>query len=238
MGDSSGQGRGLDAVLVTLNQTIETGGRGAGWFVSTLELQRSSLDICRLCRSFPTLHVHVEDKTPRSLWGPRRASRRSRYSSSSSSSSSTATTAVNTTGGAKKKAHVHVGSRVPAVRALRLTWKLPTNFLLQSVAIGAWRWLEVLRLKSYGPGGRIESLEFMRWPEGVTQLVLDANLETPVQALSWPPSLQRLTLGEGFKQRVDGVFSWPASLEELCFEGLERPIAGVDWPPSLRRLCL
>lgn len=48
---------------------------GKRWYASTLELQLASLELCRACRSVPTLHARVDDDTPRTLWSRRASSR-------------------------------------------------------------------------------------------------------------------------------------------------------------------
>lgn len=89
----------MDAFIVALNQASDEGRKR--WYASTLDLQVVSLELCRACRSIPTLHVRVRERTPRSLWSPRQ------------------TQARRITRGSKK---LRDSSRVPVVRALRLTW--------------------------------------------------------------------------------------------------------------------
>lgn len=91
-------GRCLDAFIVALGQARAGGEKR--WYASTLELQLVSLEFCKACRGIPILSVRVDDRTPCSLWFfPRPRS------------------GLNT--GVSKKART--SSRVPVVRALRLT---------------------------------------------------------------------------------------------------------------------
>lgn len=101
----AGAARCLDAFTVALNQACQ--GREKHWYVSTLELQLASLEFCKACRSVPTLHVSVNDRTPVSLWSPSKAHTGMKTSSS-------------------KK--VRLFCRISVVRALRLTWQLPLDW--------------------------------------------------------------------------------------------------------------
>jgi len=107
-----GEERCLDALTVVLSQECERGDKS--WCASTLELQQVSLGFCRPCRSAPTLAVHVQDySTPRSLWFRRRPPNPHGTHSSDG----------------------RVLSRVPGVRARRLTWGLPVRALAYSAAV-------------------------------------------------------------------------------------------------------
>lgn len=198
-----GQGRCLDAFTVALCQASEGGEEG--WYVSTLQLQLASLEFCSACRSVPTLRVRVDENTPRTLWSACSAMTRS-------------------------TSKVRICNRVPIVRAVHVTWALPMEFLLQSAANELWTLAGSLRLQ-----GCISAacLGTVTWPRRLKRLVLDADLETFVEAVEWPASIQYLTLGGGFNQPTTGVL-WPASLRQLSFrEWFDQPIAGVMCPPSL-----
>ncbi|CAN0446380.1 unnamed protein product, partial [Ectocarpus fasciculatus] len=41
------------------------------WYVSTLELQLVSLELCQACRSAQLLDVRVDEDTPPTLWASR-----------------------------------------------------------------------------------------------------------------------------------------------------------------------
>ncbi|CAN0521524.1 unnamed protein product, partial [Ectocarpus sp. 12 AP-2014] len=115
-----GRTRCLDAFVVALSQACEGGKKR--WYSSTLELQLTSLDLCRACRSTSILHVRVNDQTPRSLWTSR-----------------TAQTRPNT-----RSWKLLISSRVPVLRALRLTWALSMEDLLRDAAIELWTWSQRL----------------------------------------------------------------------------------------------
>ncbi|CAN0191062.1 unnamed protein product, partial [Ectocarpus sp. 6 AP-2014] len=68
-----GYSRFMDALTVALNQAYDSRAGDCDnvrWFTSTLDLQLASLDLCRACRSVPTLLVKIDHDTPRSLWTP------------------------------------------------------------------------------------------------------------------------------------------------------------------------
>lgn len=93
----SGNNRCLDAVVVALKQACDGGEKR--WYGSTRELQLASLTFCRACRSVPTMHVRVDGQAPPSVW----------YSHQSPALPN------------PRSSRVHVSSRVPVVRAPRLT---------------------------------------------------------------------------------------------------------------------
>ncbi|CAN0014854.1 unnamed protein product, partial [Ectocarpus sp. 6 AP-2014] len=95
---TAGNSKCLDAFVVALNQACD--GQEKRWYVSTLELQLVSLEVCGACRSVQTLHVRVKRQTPPSLWFP--------------SQSHTTTN--------KRSPEVCISSRVPVVQAFGLTW--------------------------------------------------------------------------------------------------------------------
>ena len=85
-----------------------------------MQLQLVSPEFCRACRSIPTLHVSVEEETPQSLWVLKERQTQPRTRSSPKRS--------------------RLSSGVPAIRALRLTWVLPMEVLLQSTSRDLWEW--------------------------------------------------------------------------------------------------
>jgi len=119
----SGKSRCLDAFVVALSQACE-GGENR-WYASTLQLQRVSSEMCIACRSAPTLHVRVDDRTPRALWFPRQSQILS-----------------NT-----RISKVRLSSWVPVVRAVVLTWGLPVEVLVKRAATELWTWTEFLVLR-------------------------------------------------------------------------------------------
>ncbi|CAN0280771.1 unnamed protein product, partial [Ectocarpus sp. 4 AP-2014] len=104
----------------------------------------------------------------------------------------------------KASSKIRSSTRVPVVRALRLTWALPTGDLLRTPDMELWTSSECLELER--PTVR---------PGGLTQLLLNAPVGIPIHDVSWPMRLQRLVLGH-FNQPIAGVV-WPVSLQQLSF---------------------
>ncbi|CAN0059278.1 unnamed protein product, partial [Ectocarpus sp. 6 AP-2014] len=69
MANTEGGGSSLDALMVALNQACD--GQEKRWYVSTLELQLVSLELCGACRSAQLLHIFVKEDTPPTLWSSR-----------------------------------------------------------------------------------------------------------------------------------------------------------------------
>ena len=206
---STGSNRCLDAFNVALRQACEGGGKR--WYGSTLELQLVSLEYCSACRSLPILHMIVDDGTPRSLWSPRKSD----------------------SGSDAHSYKIRVTRRVPVVHALRLTWNLSVEVLLQHAAGELWASLEFLQLRGSVSAA---SLRSVAWPRGLEMLVLDNHFEGAVGEVSWPVSLKRFEFGDEFNQPITGV-AWPAPLRELSFgRTFDQPIAQVEWPASLEQL--
>ncbi|CAM9614495.1 unnamed protein product, partial [Ectocarpus sp. 13 AM-2016] len=111
---TEGNSKCLDAFTVALNQACD--GNVKRWYVSTMELQLVSLELCGACRSVQTLHVRVVPHVSPSLWSPRKSH----------------------TTPDRRGPKVCIWSRVPAVQAFGLTWALPMEFLLQTSAIEQW----------------------------------------------------------------------------------------------------
>ena len=231
----SGKDQCVNAFTVALGQACE-GGKSR-WYASTLELQLASLELCRACRSVPTLHVTVDDAAPLSLWTPRRSQ----------------------TGPRTRRSKTRVLSRVPIVRALRLTWDLPLEDLVRRAAVELWVWSESPQLggsssaSSMGSGEQPKGLEelvlneclcsetvalrMVAWPVALQRLKLRC-LNQPIDGIVWPASLQHLSFGREFNQPIAEAV-WPNSLQHLEFGGgFNQPIAGVAWPASLQVLSL
>ena len=189
--------------------------RDRHWVTSTLQLQLTSLDFCRACRSVANLDVTVEFRTPLGLWAARE-------------------TQTGPSTGCSKAAGT-ASSRVPAVRAGRLTWKLPLEVLAQAAAVELWKWSKVLRLQGYVHSA---GLELVTWPVGLEGLSFGDDFNHPIAGVVWPASLQQLSFSKEFNQPIAGVV-WPASLQQLSFGGalgskFSQSIDGIEWPASLR----
>ncbi|CAN0407192.1 unnamed protein product, partial [Ectocarpus fasciculatus] len=204
------QTRYLDAFVVALSQACK-GGRKR-WYASTLELKLTSLDMCRACRSISILDVRVSSQTPGSFWFPR----------------------ITQTRPSTRSSKLGVSSRVPVVRALRLTWTLSTETLLRTAATELWMSSECLWLD--GPLGAASLGSAVWWPRGLTQLVLYTDLDIPIENVLWPVRLQCLELRGRFNQPITGAV-WPAFLRKVSFGmRFNQPIAGVVWPASVQQL--
>jgi len=182
----TGAARCLDAFVVALSQAC---GGDRRWYASTLQLQLVSLEFSRACRSIPKLAVSVEDLTPRSLWTPR-------------DSRAPPNTPIS---------EARASSRLPIQRALRLTWALPLEVLVESAAVELWAWSRFVHLRGPVSSARLASV-------------------------SWPQALVHLSFGDDFNQSIVGVV-WPASLQQLSFGYVfNQPIVGVVWPVRLKWL--
>ncbi|CAM9479145.1 unnamed protein product [Pylaiella littoralis] len=162
---TTGKSQCFDAFVVALRLARKTGDNR--WYASTLELQLASVEFCRACRNVPVLNVRVEGKTPRYLWDP-----------SKSKSKPTA-----------EKSKDPTSSRVPLVRAIGLTWTLPTNALF----------------KSFQEESQLVCVEKIKF---------DDEFDQPIAGVVWPASLRQISFGQQFNQSICGVV-WPTSLQQL-----------------------
>ncbi|CAN0122947.1 unnamed protein product, partial [Ectocarpus fasciculatus] len=87
-------------------------GQQKWWYVSTLELQLASLELCGACRSAQVLDVRIDEDTPPTLW-------------SSRTSHTTPT---------QRSPDVCISNRVPAVQAVGWTWEISMDRLPQRAA--------------------------------------------------------------------------------------------------------
>ncbi|CAM9126585.1 unnamed protein product, partial [Laminaria digitata] len=63
-----GKDRCVQAITVAIDQAC--GGGEKTWYVSTVNLQLASLQLCRACRAVVPLHVRLGQGIPRSMWAP------------------------------------------------------------------------------------------------------------------------------------------------------------------------
>ncbi|CAM9974507.1 unnamed protein product [Pylaiella littoralis] len=129
------------------------------------------MDFCRACRSIPILLVRIDDGSSRSLWYPGRTERQ-----------------PNT-----RRTKIRISSRVPVVLALRLTLRLPEKVMQHRAAVEPWTCFENWELRGSSSAGFLRSI---RLPQGLKRLVLDTDMGTRVEAVSWPASLKQLSFGE------------------------------------------
>lgn len=105
----AGDSRCIDAFMVALNETCG----GKKWYISTVQLQLASVEFCVACRSVSTLHLFVDEGTPRHLWADNCSDQSGARGSS--------------IGGSSEGRSVLV--RVPPFRPREVTWNLPPSML-------------------------------------------------------------------------------------------------------------
>ena len=180
------------------------------------------------------MHVLDYPRTLRTLWSPCEPHRGSEPGTGSSK--------------------VRLISRVPVVRAVRLTWNRPVQVLMQNAAVeqGARSLENVSFVEVFNEGIRgVVWLTSVRTliiraevqptsrQRGVASLLLEelsfwSSFNQPVDGIAWLVSIQRLSFGIDFNQSIGGVV-WPSSLLELSFgEAFNRPIndGGVGGVPA------
>lgn len=126
-----------------------------------------------------------------------------------------------------------MSSRVPQLRARRVTWELPSTDLFSNQT-HTWVDVEEVRFRSKFNRG----VEVGAWLSRLTEISFteSSQFDQPIVGVVWPASLKRLVLGGSFNQSIEGV-SWPASVEQIVFAGtFNQPIERVTWPRSLQQL--
>ncbi|CAM9470004.1 unnamed protein product, partial [Ectocarpus sp. 12 AP-2014] len=195
----------LDAIVVALDETYD----GTSWYTSTKELQLASLEFCEACRNHQTLHLKVDPHTPRSLLAAADA----------------------------PPPHPNrlCPTRVPRLRARRVTWNMPTAAELNVPLLVM---AEVVRLEF---GHRFNgSLDVVAWPCRLetVEFCRRSTFDQPVEQVAWPVSMQKLTFGALFDQPIEAA-SFPASLKQLAFGAnslFNQPVGRMEWPTSLQKL--
>ncbi|CAM9664373.1 unnamed protein product, partial [Ectocarpus fasciculatus] len=194
----------LEALIVALNETCD----GTSWYTSTKELQLTSLEFCIACRSYPTVHLNVNEQTPRRLLA-----------------------SVDAPPPHPKRL---CWTRVPRLRARRVTWNMPTTAELRT-PIFAMTDVDYLEFGMYFE----DSLEAVAWPGRLKTIrfQLASEFNQPLELVKWPVSLQKISFGKDFNQPIErGVF-WPDSLQTLVFGvDFNQPVDNVRWPSSLQEL--
>ena len=199
----------------------------SGWYLLTSQLQLASLKVCELCRSVSTLHLTVENCLH-------------------------ALACADSTASDLKVKKLR-GTRVPTLRPLLLTWKLPlfclNRFSSKALAnikklmfgkhfneeINDIRWLSSLEQLTFGQGFN-QAIDSVCWPATVQQLHFGCRFNQPINHVAWPASLKQLIFGVYFNQIIKDV-AWPASLQKLMFSGyFNQAINDVAWPELLQQL--
>lgn len=181
---------------------------GSLWFPSTKELQLASLEFCAACRSVTTMTLTVDENTPRRLL-----------------------TAPDAPPPNQKRLR---STRVPRLRALQVLWNMSTSAELRRPIYA----LANVTMISFGVRFT-DSLDDVLWPHRLSSLSLSNKSRcTPffTVGISWPTTLQKVTLDGRFDELIGGVV-WPTSMTELRFgTSFNQPIEEVKWPVSLQRL--
>ncbi|CAM9852451.1 unnamed protein product [Ectocarpus sp. 8 AP-2014] len=195
----------LNAFIVGLDETCD----GKSWYTSTKELQLASIELCVACRKHQTPHLIVDTEIPRRLLA-----------------------AADAPPSQPKRLF---RTRVPRLRARRVTWDMPTAAELRK-PIFAMTDLDCLEFGDDFEGG----LEAVAWPQRLKtiEFVATSGFNKRIDLVQWPPSLQRLEFGGSFFQPIEGA-KFPPSLQDLTFfAGFNHPIGGAILPSSLLKLDL
>ncbi|CAM9176705.1 unnamed protein product [Ectocarpus sp. 8 AP-2014] len=177
---------------------------GKSWYTTTKELQLASLELCIACRNYQTVHLNVDAHIPRRLLA-----------------------AADAPPPHPKRL---CGTRVPRLRARRVTWNMQTAAELRNpiFAMTDVDWLEF--------SGIFEgSLEAVEWPQRLKTIKFceTSPFNQPIDLVKWPASLQDLDFGKRFNQPIEGV-CWPSSLRVLYLGSrFNQPIAGAILPATL-----
>ncbi|CAN0067461.1 unnamed protein product [Ectocarpus sp. 8 AP-2014] len=203
-----------------------------GWYTSTKELQLASLEFCKVCRTYQTLHLNVEARTPRRL--------------------------LAATDAPPLHPKRPCGTRLPRLRARSVTWNMPTAGELRNPIFAmtdsdrlvfgrgfegnleAVAWPRRLKTIDMRYSNFNKPLERMRFPASLETIVLSEVFNQPIDRVEFPASLRQLIFSEGssFNQPITGGFL-PSSLQEIALgEQFNQPIEDMVWPPSLLKLHL
>ncbi|CAM9635143.1 unnamed protein product [Ectocarpus sp. 4 AP-2014] len=183
---------------------------GKNWYTSTRELQLASLDLCIACRNYPTVRLNVEAHTPRRL--------------------------LAATDAPPPNPKRLFKTRVPRLRACRVTWNMVTAAELR-FPMFVMTDVDCLKFGKDFQGG----LEDVAWPERLKAIEFGALgagsvFNKPIAQVQWPASLRRLEFGFSFNQPIERA-EFPASLKQLVLGvHFNQPIEGIDWPLSLQKL--
>ncbi|CAM9803120.1 unnamed protein product, partial [Ectocarpus fasciculatus] len=217
----------LNAIIVALNETCD----GTSWYTSTKQLQLASLEFCIACRTHQTLRLEVDAKTPRRLLA-----------------------AADAPPPHPKRL---CGTRVPRLRARRVTWKMPTaaelgDPILAMMDVDYLRfgydfdgsldgvaWPQRLKTIKFHYRSRFnQPLELVKWPPCLEKITLGQHFNQPLELVKWPPCLEKITLGQHFNQPLELV-KWPPCLEKITLgEHFNQPLELVKWPACLEKITL
>lgn len=210
-----GDQRSADALFVAVSQHS-----GDAWYVSTLQLQLVSTQLCLVCRSFSTLAVRVGEGTPRYLWV-----------ASAGRSSPTRVPPLRALGLKWETP----GALPIKTSGVELAPRLQQLDLSSSPVVEHMVW--PAGLKRLELSGRFnEPVDKVAWPASLQQLALGSQFNRRIAGVGWPVNLKGLIFGDAFNQSVSSVV-FPLELELLKFgKSFNQPLDDVAFPISLKHL--
>ena len=127
-------------------------------------------------------------------------------------------------------------TRIPTLRPRKVTWRLPESQLARC-SRALLDNVEHIILDSYYIPGRTENTDkAISWPPSLQKLTFGSRFEKDIRKFEFPMSLQQLVFASNFNQPI-GKVMMPESLEILSFGGVfNLQINGVTWPALLRQL--
>lgn len=174
------------------------------WFACTKQLQLASLSFCKESRNVASLHLRVDATIPGQLL-----------------------TAADTAPGSPNKRD---STRVPRLRARRVTWKRSSAAML-SRPIHAFSDLEVLK---FGPDAT-SSVQTCAWWRPLKAQAGSRYYHEEIGRPLWPGSMWQPFLGEGLNKRnmLKSMTSVRKTTKEHNFN---QSLEGIAWPASIRQL--
>ena len=216
----------------------------------TLNLQLACMELCRVCRSFSSLHVKLCENAPGNYW---KGSPESLWVAPEDAMNRQHAAEGGRESGGKAP------SRVPLVLPFSVGCRLSSDVLHSNGTTELWTRLERLRLvldssnwnlspvilprrlkqlvmvsrkNKLLPAALVSSLSSggSSW---LLKLHVNGNFDVPVADVVWPACLIQLSFGERFNQLIGGQsgggsdsggwgggVKWPASLQQLSFKCL------------------
>lgn len=179
----------LEALWVALQNSVRD---GRSWFVSILQLQQASMQVCRVVRGTIGFHLKVDERTPRIVWD-----------------------------GVVKEMHELADlAELPALRVRGIKWEdlhrslrdmvWPDYLLELSLGDYITQSLETVMwpssLKQLTLGYNFDHpVEGVSWPSSLLKLTFGCRFNRPIGAVSWPLSLRQLEFGSSFNRPIEGV---------------------------------
>lgn len=226
----AGGGSWLHMLLIALGETTN-----GNWYLSTLQLQLASFEVCVACRRLRTLRVTVDRRMPLSLWGD--------------------DDVVQDDAKAPKR------RRLPSLRAYAVSWKMPDGMLapvlMEAALLREVTWMQVtgvnckhldaenaavslLKGSILKPASAIghSPRSYFKAISALFDTGVAVNTVQYVCSKSWPPALRQLSLGCLRQERINWAVL-PSSLQRLAVGGyFNQPLEFASWPVSLKHLTL